>query len=324
MGLTAYAAGRPSALLVGVPGAAAVRLAAEAEVRRLGWASASSPASASVLVVCGDPGPSLAAAIDAAWNGVPSPRADVRLSSPGTVRAALADVPATLADLPGQRASAVTGSWRPPAAAEPEHGHGHHMTGAVHGLAMAERADDRDGLKLDVLHLPFGPVLPYWPDGLQIRMAVQGDVVQSAEAAFLDPSGPDFWDEPGARRRAAAHLDALARLLGVAGWRAQAERARLLRDAALDGTPAATLLPRATRFARRVARSRTLRWMTDGLGVHARLLARLDATTTALAHLDDPEPLPPEPDVLGVLPSLLAGRDLAAARLIVAALDPRP
>ena len=50
------------------------------------------------------------------------------------------------------------------------------------GLPMADRGEDRDGLKLDQLHVPLGPVLPDWPAGLVVRVTLQGDVVQHAEA----------------------------------------------------------------------------------------------------------------------------------------------
>ena len=38
---------------------------------------------------------------------------------------------------------------------------------------MADRGDDRDGLRLDQLHLPLGPVLPDWPAGLVLRVITQ-------------------------------------------------------------------------------------------------------------------------------------------------------
>jgi hypothetical protein len=97
------------------------------------------------------------------------------------------------------------------------------------GLPLADRCEDRDGLKLDVLHIPFGPVLADWPHGVSLRLAVQGDVVQHAELgptfAHAASTG-SWWDEPwrarlaGAnvtvpsaeRRRAVAHLDSAARL----------------------------------------------------------------------------------------------------------------
>lgn len=246
------------------------------------------------------------------------------------------------------------------------------------GLPMAERADDRDGLKLDQLHVPLGPVLPHWPAGLVVHAALQGDVIQSAEietiAASAGPAELPFWDEPwllaasgesvprgsAERRRAAAHLDSLARLLALTGWRDAAARARSLRDAALADAPAAHLLPMAERFAERVRRSRTLGWLTGSLGcldrdtaaaaevsgpalraggdVTARWQRWLDETIAALRRLDDPEPLregeldgprgridanaPPSRSLLAVLPQLLEGAEVGGARLIVASIDP--
>src|SRR5258708_27816729 len=62
------------------------------------------------------------------------------------------------------------------------------------GLRMAGRGADRDGLKLDQLHVPLGPVLPDWPAGLVVHVTLQGDVVQLAEAHALvpRPAGPSW------------------------------------------------------------------------------------------------------------------------------------
>ncbi|MFI6534368.1 hypothetical protein ACIBHY_18050 [Nonomuraea sp. NPDC050547] len=192
-------------------------------------------------------------------------------------------------------------------------GHEGHM-GVVGGVAMAGRGPDRDGLMLDRLHVPLGPVLADWPDGLVVETVMQGDVIQRAVVVTGRPgAGRSFWDEPwlaaaegepvtrGAaeRRRAAAHLDSLGRLLAVAGWPDAARTARHLRDRLLhDHLPHARLLrdrllhdhlPHArllrdrllhdrlprddgdvvagyARFARRVRRSRVLAWMLRGLG----------------------------------------------------------
>jgi hypothetical protein len=246
-------------------------------------------------------------------------------------------------------------------------GHGHHMMGAPAGLAMAERAPDRDGLKLDVLHVPLGPVLPDWPAGLEVMLRLQGDVVQSAEVRVPNGLGGErFWDEPwlgeggtrgkAERRRAAAHLDSVARLLGVAGWRGEADRARLLRDAVLEGRPGHELRPRFARFARRTGRSRPLRWMTRGIGVidqstvsrhgltgpaarhlggvSARFEGWLTEIGESLSRVDDtaaldddessrgPVHAAPSRALLAALPSLLDGAELASVRLIVASLDP--
>jgi hypothetical protein len=239
------------------------------------------------------------------------------------------------------------------------------------GLPMADRGADRDGLRLDQLHVPLGPVLPDWPAGLVVHLTLQGDVVQHAEAQALGlGGGGSFWTEPwrraaagelvttgeAARRRAAADLDSLGRFLAVAGWDDAATVARRLRDDALAGVPGSRLQPALHRFARRVARSRTLAWLTRGLGVllpddaaaagAAGPAARVAGDVTAryrrwcaeladaAAALDDGSPLGaagtkplddtpvPTATLLAALPRLLEGAELAAARLIIASLDP--
>ena len=45
------------------------------------------------------------------------------------------------------------------------------------GIPLAEGAEDRDGLEMDVLHLPLGPVLAHWPAGVVLRVTLHGDVV---------------------------------------------------------------------------------------------------------------------------------------------------
>ena len=252
-------------------------------------------------------------------------------------------------------------------------GHEHHM-GAVAGLGMAGRAPDRDGLKLDVLHVPLGPVLPYWPPGLRLSLAAQGDVIQEAvvETVGVAASGPSFWDQPAvralagdrvrvgeiARRRAASHLDSLMRLLGVAGWEGPAMRCAVLRDRVLEGEPAGPLTAMFRPLGRRVAGSRVLRRMTEGLGeldgracdragvsgpaaiaagdVWARAQQWVRSTEEDLARSDDKSWVadvegprgrldraePPSLALLGVLPELLVGAELSGVRLIVASLDP--
>jgi hypothetical protein len=252
-------------------------------------------------------------------------------------------------------------------------GHHEHM-GSVAGLPMASRAPDRDGLKLDVLHVPLGPVLPYWPAGLRLSLTVQGDIVQEAavERLGIADAGPSFWDEPVlrllagekvhagqvARRRAAAHLDSLVRLLGVAGWDAPALASATLRDRVLDGEPSGPLQRDFDRLRRRVLRSRTIRRMASGLGVldvtmvsqlgvsgpagiaAGDVLARLDqwlrAVADDLTRIDDGSRAadvdgprgrldggqPPSAALLEALLALVVGAELAGVRLIVASLDP--
>ncbi|WP_432070546.1 hypothetical protein [Streptomyces sp. AA1529] len=261
-------------------------------------------------------------------------------------------------------------------------GHGSHGDSEPPwGLPMAGQGADRDGLTLDRFHVPLGPFLADWPDGLTARLTLQGDVVQRLRFAWPPlgerptAAGPPFWGEPwaraaagervdageGARRRAAAHADSLGRLLAVAGWTRAATTARRLRDDLLDGASSARLRPGVRRFARRVGRSRTLHWLTRGTGVLTAEAAR-DAGVTGPAawadgdvparyrtwlaalvrdvdRLADRTPLDPAEEgprggaadgrwpsaaLVRVLPELLEGAELAAARLVVASLDPDP
>ncbi|GLK08910.1 hypothetical protein [Streptosporangium carneum] len=242
-------------------------------------------------------------------------------------------------------------------------GHGHHM-GNPGGVPMAERGRDRDGLTLDRLHVPLGPVLSDWPAGLVVETVLQGDVIQQARVEVAGGLGTErFWDAPwlaalegrrvtrgeAARRGAASRLDSVGRLLAVAGWGGAATEARRLRDRLLwerrdEGVP-----EEFAGFARRVRRSWLLHWMLRGLGtpglspgrsrpgrdgVAARLDAWLDETGRALNALDDGSPLDddagprgpvgdrPSEALLSALPGLLTGTELAAARLVVAGLDP--
>ncbi|XRQ03863.1 hypothetical protein ACN3XK_45815 [Actinomadura welshii] len=290
MGLRSFAAPRP--FVVAAADGTRDRLAVEAETRSRGWRPALSPAETGMLVVCGAPGPELADAIETVWRDMPEPR----------VRAS--------ADL-----EAAPGGARPAL--------------RLDDVGMADRDDDRDGLRLDVLHVPLGPVLAHWPAGLRVDLTLQGDVVQAAEVTAVDTADAGFWD---AERRAASRLDSIGRLLHVAGWDAAGERAAVLRDAALAGAPDEALARRFAAFARRVGRSRTLRWMTRGVGT---LTGRPDLGVDVKDRLDEwlretgaalegRAVLPRRPwgELLAVLPPLLEGVGLAEARLIVASLDP--
>jgi hypothetical protein len=219
------------------------------------------------------------------------------------------------------------------------------------GLPMAERGDDRDGLRLDQLHVSLGPLLADWPAGLILDLTLQGDVLQHVEVRTRTSQHGEgsWWSRPwrraiagepvtvgeAARWRAAADLDSLGRFLSVAGWADAATTARRLRDRLLAGGQVDA--PVVGRFARVVDRSRVLAWSTRGLGVAAdgddvtvryrRWLARV---VEDVGRLADRTPLTPTvdagrvatADLLALLPGLLEGVELAAARLIVASLDP--
>lgn len=390
--LLRFAAGQPRALVVTAPGGTALRLAVEAELARRGWSAAGSPAGADLLVVAGTVVPPMTHVVDEVWRAMGAPRARVEVTDVAHVPARLSAGAAELADVTGQRTAVAarrTSDHDQEEGPDQQHdeGHGHDgdetagmdMPG---GLPMPDRGEDRDGLTLDRLHVPLGPALPDWPAGLLLRVTLQGDVVQLAEVQTMcaagryvaDPDGGAFWDAPwlraaagepvrrgeAGRRLAAAHLDSTARLLSVAGWVDAARQSRCLRDALLRGVPAAGVRGPLERLSGRVHRSRTLRWLTRGVGVldpaavlraglsgpaamaggdvHDRLLRWLTDTVDACARLDDPLPLdrdgldgprgrlgdgpPPSAALLGVLPQLLDGAELAAARLVVASLDP--
>ncbi|MEU5862706.1 hypothetical protein ABZ815_16120 [Nonomuraea sp. NPDC047529] len=347
-------------LVVASPYGTWARLLVEAEVGRRGWPVAASPAEASLVVVCGRPGPELAGAVRGVWGAVPVPRALVGLPpdvSGGEVVAALDGAVRVLGDERGQWADArdmASGSSGDGAGEPP----------------MAERGADRDGLKLDRLHVPLGPVLVDWPAGLVVETVLQGDVIQEAQVRALsaEGAGSAFWEAgPGERREetrrrtAAARLDSLGRLLGVAGWPAAAREARRLRDRLLAGAVDAGDRRRCVRFTRRVRRSWVLRWMLRGagqIGPDAPRQLQGDALDRLHRWLDEIEAMVgvAEPgevgerdggsrvvrewggregsvgafgggrgsvgEVLALLPGLLVGAELAVARLIVAGLDP--
>ncbi|MGW0777854.1 hypothetical protein ACWD01_30365 [Streptomyces sp. NPDC002835] len=372
------AAARPRVLLATMPVAGTrVRLAAEREFAVRDFPVALTPADADLLLVAGPRCPALDEAVDRLWQDMPAPRARVRAERAGEVAGALVAGCARLADAAGQRAAAGGHDGGAHSHGAADGGDEHEMPA---GLPMAEQGPDRDGLALDRLHVPLGPLLADWPSGLALRLTLQGDVVQEAgiepTTPFPTAAAPSFWSEPwaraiagerveageAARRRAASHLDSLARLLAAAGWPAAATAARRLRDDLLTGAAADAVRPRARRLAARVGRSRTLYWLTRGIGpltageaaaagvggpaaradgdVPARYRLWLAAVLDDLDRLADTSALDPGRDegprgpldgrrnpsaaLTEVLPRLLEGAELAAARLIVASLDPDP
>jgi hypothetical protein len=369
---------RPGVLLAVSPGATRERLFVEAELQRRGWPCVAGPATADLLVRVGEPTTTEDDWAERLWLGIPAPKARV------TVR----DVEQAADALDRGHAALVTGPHEhhqnpgpAPESGPSAHGdhdsHGGHEMAVVAGLPMADRADDRDGLRLDRLHVPLGPVLPDWPAGLVFRLELQGDVVQRAAVEQIAAPAclrPPFWNEPwlhtsagegvtrgdAARRLCAAHLDSLGRFLAVAGWDDAAAGARYGRDRALTGVATAELQSFLRPLIRRVRRSRTLRWLTAGLGVlssehahhfgvtgpalladgdvHSRMLVWLDGIERSAGDCDDPGtlgatalaaprgridgPTPPSEALMEVLPGLLEGAEFACARLIVASLDP--
>lgn len=247
-----------------------------------------------------------------------------------------------------------------------EHGghehNGHDMGMALPGgLVMADRAPDRDGLMLDVLTLPLGPVAASWPSGLALTTRMQGDVIDEVTVSVLSPSahldpfrvrpwlhaseGVPMTVGEGERYSAAWRFDSAAALLAVAGWRDAAAVAYRLRDELLNGETPEHLQKRLDRWARQVSSSRVLRWslrrvghIAEGPEVPAELVGdvhdRLLRWVHDIANLGPRGETPLEPGeyvknrvacarwIVGSLPDLLRGVEVAEARLIVASLAP--
>lgn len=324
----------PRVFVVTGIGGRPARLATERVVRLRGWRTALSPAEANMLVLCAPQHHGLDDVIGRLWGQLPCPRSRTHVSRPDEAEAQLDAAAAALTDLPHQLEQAATRPVVP--AAEPDNhrsGHESHSGHAGHdmggmdmpgGLAMADRGEDRDGLKLDQLHVSLGPALPDWPAGLVVRLTLQGDVVQQAHVAAPTYHAPA---PPLAQYGPVERLDSMQRLLAVAGWPAAAMTARRLRDDLAAGASASDLRREYGRWSRRVRRSRLLHWATDGVGVLGAEVPeqlRGDATARWMRWLDDVEVAPASlaRTAVDVLPRLLVGQEVAAARLIVASLDP--
>ena len=314
--LTRLATSRPRVHLLEAPGGALLRALLEDELDRRGWAPATSPAAADALVLAGDVPDSLATAADLLWSQLPGPRAR------GTVRRAedagptldglrdrLRDADRQRADARSRPRDAVT-PWLPEQDHEEgeDHDHGGHDHGAMApgGVPLAGGDEDRDGLEMDVLVHPLGPLLDHWPGGLELRATLHGDVVGDAEVRWWR-AGAAGRDDPAPGGLWAAY-DAVATTLALAGDEPGARAARQLRRAA--GTPDGP----ATRPARLAARvERWRRWQVLPPDCAAALAELLDG--------------PADEEVAALGPAELAylvvGRDLGDVRLLVAVHAPR-
>ncbi len=353
-------------LVVESPGSWLTRATVERALERRGWRTALSPADADLLVVCGQPGDRLAEIVEQTWDLLPGPRTRVQVEHAEHVEPMLDAARAGLLDEQGQRQDAARRPLAPPRLEEgtqAESADDGDMGGMVGddmddmddmdmsgpaGIALAGGESDRDGLEMDVLHVPLGPVLPHWPPGLVLWCTLQGDVLTAAEVDVLASSAPAPRGSAGPQ--VARRLDAAVDLLALAGWQAAAGEVRALRDGLLVNGPdpgpdgAAPI----QQVHDKVARSRTLRWALRGLGhldgptdgptdgppdsatdgsavpaglagdVYDRLLALLSAAGDALDRAPEVDRTP----VLRLLPELVVGLDVAAARLVVASLGP--
>ncbi|MEP7738957.1 hypothetical protein ABKW28_14980 [Nocardioides sp. 31GB23] len=280
------ATSRPRVLVVELPGGARARMAAERELDRRGWPTGTAPGSTDVLVLAGHVPDELTPAVDLIWDQLPGPRARARPLGPDDVVAQLEAAQASLRDDPQQRIDArerdrePAGSW------------------VEDDLPLAEGDDDRDGLEMDVLVHPLGPLLDHWPGGLELRTRLHGDVVAHVEVHR--PASPAHLPA------AVAAWDAVARVLALVGDDVWARRARAVRDQRPGPEPdggGRRVRAHLTRLARHHVLPHSV---TDVLG---RLLdERIDVSTH---RLDD-----------AALASLLEGRDLGDVRLLVAAHAP--
>ena len=206
-----------------------------------------------------------------------------------------------------------------------------HSDMAPAGIPLAEGAEDRDGLEMDVLHVRLGPILPRWPGGFVLRCELHGDVIAGAEAVSLDAG--HYSAATGGKASAARQCDHILDVLDLAGWPGAAERARRARDALLADTDPAETTALLDDLELAVRGSHVLRWSLRGLATlspgdlrsrglpatwvgdaHDRLLRRITHARENVA----PEVI--DADILGSLPDLVAGLDVAAARVVIAGL----
>jgi hypothetical protein len=224
---------------------------------------------------------------------------------------------------------------------------GHHMDHgdmelAPAGIALALGGEDRDGLEMDELHVRLGPFLAYWPAGLVLRCALQGDVITAAQPQRMGAASDGKTPSPlGNWMRAARQTDHLNDLLELAGWPRAAARARRLRGVLLgDPVDSRAAREQADALGTVVRRSRVLRWALrdlapiavddiDRYGLPAalagdtydRLLIRLDVVQRAVRNeADAPQLHVHDSAIEQMLPALVEGLDVATARLVVAGL----
>ncbi|QWC86594.1 hypothetical protein KLP28_07970 [Nocardioidaceae bacterium] len=319
--LVSAATVRPRVYVVESPGGAAVRMAVEDELDRRHWLAAESPASADVLLLAGATPAALVDAEQLLWSQLPGPRTrttitDAREAAPALDRArrALRDAEAVRRDA-RQRPTDLVEPWVSLGHddhADTSHEHEDHHDGgggdhdhegmdmAPGGVPLAGGAEDRDGLEMDVLEHPLGPLLDRWPGGLQLTTRLHGDTVAEVEVRWWARTGvSSLADDRGGATDA---LDAVATVLSLVGDERWAHRARRNR-AEGSGGPAGRDAPGLRRRLRRLKR----------LGVLPG-----EAVSTLLRQLDgDADPLDDD-DLVAVL----AGRDLGDVRLLVASYAP--
>lgn len=230
--MVALATRRPRCYLVEAPNGLPQRWAVERELDARGWRAMSTPAAADALVIAGELPPDLVGAAEVLWSQMPGPRTRTVVARPAEAGEALEECRRHLADDTSQRREArdrdrnAASQWLADDTEDMDHGD---MEMAPGGISLAEGAEDRDGLEMDVLVHPLGPLLDRWPGGLELRVTLHGDVVADAHA--------HMWGNP----RPALPLDqtdgwdAVANTLSLVGDERGARNARRLRAGAEDG-----------------------------------------------------------------------------------------
>ena len=342
--LSRAAAGRAHVLVAEVPGSFRERVALERALDRMGWCLAESAADADVLAVVGAPDEAFAALVEHVWAQMSEPRVRIQVHAGSEATALLQEAREQLrlgvrrrsgpdvrrGFTPSSDAMATEHDDQDGAAdhgdhEDPDSDSGHdHSAMVPDGIPLAEGAEDRDGLEMDELHLPLGPVLGHWPAGLVLRVTLHGDVVVDAEVEQLATWRAGQADDPIVR--AARLLDAAGSVLALAGLPAESAQARRLRDRCLDGELDGG--QEVARLGDRVGRRRVLRWVLGGLTVddgqggseqlHGRLTGLFER---ARAELDG-EATPRATQGAPALPALVRGTELAEVRLWLAAMAP--
>lgn len=301
-----WALSRPHVLLVDPPGSRTLRWQVEAELDRRGWLVANSPADADLLLVLGEPGPQLAAAIDVLWSQIPGPRHRHDLRNAHGLGAQFDSALTSLFQAPEDRSHEdqqvfLQGQGQTgPQDAEHrgghmEHGGGHdhradHDTGDTRQHAGHDEHEGQGGHRDHHMHhggvvagLPMASTAPDRDglelDALQVSLGPvlpgwpTGLVLTGSLHGDVLTGAEVSWLDPrpggsSHEPESAAALDSLARFLQVAGWPLAVRRACAARDYLLAADEGAAQRGRdtAARLARTVRRSRMLRWSVRGIG----------------------------------------------------------
>ncbi len=333
-------------LLVDVPGAFDLRVRVERACVIRGWRLALSPADADGLVVCGSSVDSaLVDAVEQVWAQLPGPRVRAQVCDVGEVDEMLDGVLVSYRGWTTQRDPGTAGHVPEEDRETADDGHGDDhgvddggsdgdmgdmdmdMSGPG-GIPLASGEDDRDGLEMDVLHLQLGPVLAFWPPGITVGCTVHGDVITHVEALHSCANEPSV-KAGSASDRAVYRAHCVTQLLALAGAEDLAALARRCRDRAADGDS-----PDLETLRHRVERSWLLRWSLRDVGVIEESAAREHGWPSGWAGdtYDRLRRLLEEPTdadlavatVAAALPDILAGAELASARLTVASLLSHP